>query len=65
LWGGSDGPVVEKYRYLYDPVELEEWLRIVLELSDQTERLHLVFNNCYANYGATNALEMAHLICEA
>jgi uncharacterized protein YecE (DUF72 family) len=62
LWGASDAPVVEKYRYLYDPAELEEWLSVILELSEQTEQLHVVFNNCYANYGATNALEMAGLI---
>ncbi|MDB4878146.1 MAG: hypothetical protein JWM41_4592 [Gemmatimonadetes bacterium] len=62
LWGASDAPVVEKYRYLYDPAELEEWLSVILELSGQTEQLHIVFSNCYANYGATNALEMAELI---
>jgi uncharacterized protein YecE (DUF72 family) len=58
-------PVVEKYRYLYDPAELEDWLTIILELAEQAERLHVVFNNCYANYGATNALEMARLISES
>jgi hypothetical protein len=35
---------------------------VILELGEQAERLHLVFNNCYANYGTTNALEMARLI---
>jgi hypothetical protein len=24
--------------------------------------MHLIFNNCYGNYGTTNALEMASLI---
>jgi uncharacterized protein YecE (DUF72 family) len=64
-WGARDVPVVEKYRYLYDPAELEDWLAIILELAEQSERLHVVFNNCYANYGATNALEMARMISEA
>lgn len=62
LWGAHDTAVVEKYRYLYDTRELEEWLPIILELSEQAERLHVVFNNCYANYGAINAAEMAELI---
>jgi hypothetical protein len=35
---------------------------VVLELAEQAERIHVVFNNCYANYGTTNALEMAGLI---
>jgi uncharacterized protein YecE (DUF72 family) len=64
-WGARGVPVVEKYRYLYDPAELEDWLTIILELAEQAERLHVVFNNCYANYGATNALEMARLISES
>jgi uncharacterized protein YecE (DUF72 family) len=62
LWGAKDAVVVEKYRYLYDARELEEWLALILELAEETERVHVVFNNCYANYGTTNALEMAGLL---
>jgi uncharacterized protein YecE (DUF72 family) len=62
LWGARGAAVVEKYRYLYDATELEEWSEIILELAEQSERLHVVFNNCYANYGVTNAIEMAGLL---
>jgi uncharacterized protein YecE (DUF72 family) len=62
LWGAKDAVVVEKYRYLYDANELEEWLSLILELAEEAERIHVVFNNCYANYGTTNALEMAGLL---
>jgi uncharacterized protein YecE (DUF72 family) len=62
LWGARDAIVTEKYRYLYSRDELEDWLDAVLELCEQTERLHIVFNNCYANYGTTNALEMVDLL---
>jgi uncharacterized protein YecE (DUF72 family) len=62
LWGAREATVLEKYRYLYDEDELEEWLAVILELGEQAERIHVVFNNCYANYGTTNALEMAGLI---
>jgi uncharacterized protein YecE (DUF72 family) len=62
LWGARDAIVVEKYRYLYDRYELEDWLSVILELSEQTEQLHIVFNNCYANYGTTNALEMIDML---
>lgn len=61
-WGARDASVVEKYRYLYDGDELEEWLRVILGLGEQAERIHIVFNNCYANYGTTNAVEMARLL---
>ena len=62
LWGARDAIVSEKYRYLYDRAELEDWLDPILDLCEQTERLHIVFNNCYANYGTTNALEMIDLL---
>jgi uncharacterized protein YecE (DUF72 family) len=62
FWGVRDAPVLEKYRYLYNREELEEWAEVVLELSEQVERLHIVFNNCYANYGTTNALELTDML---
>jgi uncharacterized protein YecE (DUF72 family) len=65
LWGARDAHVVEKYRYLYDREELEDWLAVILELAEHTERLHVVFNNCYANYGTTNASEMAGMLLDA
>lgn len=61
-WGARDATVAEKYRYLYDANELEEWLSLILELAENAERVQIVFNNCYANYGTTNALEMAGLV---
>lgn len=65
LWGARDAHVLEKYRYLYDRDELEDWLDAILDLCEQTERLHVVFNNCYANYGTTNASEMIGLLEKA
>jgi uncharacterized protein YecE (DUF72 family) len=62
LWGAREATVLEKYRYLYDADELAEWLPTILELAEQAERVHVVFNNCYANYGTTNAAELAALI---
>jgi uncharacterized protein YecE (DUF72 family) len=64
LWGAKEATVAEKYRYLYDREELESWLKVILELAEQVERLHVVFNNCYANYGTTNAREIAALLLD-
>jgi uncharacterized protein YecE (DUF72 family) len=63
-WGAREATVLEKYRYLYDASELEEWLTLILELAEEAERVHVIFNNCYANYGTTNALEFAGLLSE-
>jgi uncharacterized protein YecE (DUF72 family) len=65
LWGAREVTVAEKYRYLYDPAELDEWLSLILELSDEAEQVHVVLNNCYANYGTTNALELSTMLSEA
>ena len=61
-WEAKDIKVVERFRYLYDEGELGEWVPRVQELASQSEQVHVLFNNCYANYGATNALMLAELL---
>ena len=62
MWGVREASVAEKYRYFYDQHELEEWLDMIEELAEHAEKVHVVFNNCYANYGVTNALELGALL---
>lgn len=61
-WEAKVPRVSERFRYLYDETQLREWLPMIRAISEQTEEVHLVFNNCYGNYGTTNALEMAGLL---
>lgn len=61
-WEKPGVPTVERFRYLYDRGELEEWAPRVHEASRQAKETHVLFNNCYANYGTTNAVEMALLL---
>jgi uncharacterized protein YecE (DUF72 family) len=56
--------VADKYRYLYDRDELAGWIPHVLDVAEKAEETHVVFNNCYANYGTTNALEMSALLAQ-
>ena len=56
--------VVERFRYLYDRDELAEWAPRLLEASRETREMHVLMNNCYANYGATNARELARLLSD-
>jgi len=62
-WAVRGVPTVEKYRYLYGPAELDAWVSRIIEAAESAERLHVVFNNCYANYGAVNAAEMISRLC--
>jgi uncharacterized protein YecE (DUF72 family) len=57
-WAARGVPAVEKYRYLYSAAELEAWVSRIIEAAEAAEQLHVIFNNCYANYGAVNAAEM-------
>ncbi|MDP8904326.1 MAG: DUF72 domain-containing protein [Chloroflexota bacterium] len=63
-WEARNIPVVERFRYLYDRGELAEWTLRLREAAKQTRNLHVLMNNCYANYGATNARELARLLSD-
>ncbi len=63
-WEATGIPVVERFRYLYSEPELEEWVPRVREAAGQAREVHLLMNNCYANYGTTNAREIASLLTE-
>jgi uncharacterized protein YecE (DUF72 family) len=62
FWEGPVARVSERFRYLYDPEQLADWIPRIMALAGRVEELHLTFNNCYANYGTTNAAEMARLL---
>ena len=65
VWNRRGVSVADKYRYLYDRDELASWVPRVLEVAQNADETHVVFNNCYANYGTTNALEMTAMLASA
>jgi len=64
-WEAQGIPVVERFRYLYSESELAEWVPRVREAAEKARQVHVLMNNCYANYGITNALELAALVRKA
>jgi uncharacterized protein YecE (DUF72 family) len=52
----------ERFRYLYDRDELAEWVPRIRQAALEARDTHVLMNNCYANYGTTNAREMAALL---
>ncbi len=61
-WEASGIPVVERFRYLYSRDELREWLPRIQEAAEDAREMHVLMNNCYANYGSTNARELAAML---
>jgi uncharacterized protein YecE (DUF72 family) len=61
-WEAKGIPVVERFRYLYSRDELGEWVPRIRQAAAQVGDLHILMNNCYANYGTTNAREIAAML---
>ncbi len=61
-WEAKDIPTVERFRYLYSDVELREWVPRIRAAAEDAREMHVLMNNCYANYGSTNARELAAML---
>ncbi|MEO5817261.1 MAG: TIGR03915 family putative DNA repair protein [Gemmatimonadaceae bacterium] len=55
----------ERYRYLYGAHELSEWVPNIIDVAYRTQGVHVVMNNCHANYGTSNADEITEMLVEA
>ena len=55
----------ERYRHLYDSAQLGEWVPHIIDVAQRTQGVHVVMNNCHANYGTANADEISALLVEA
>src|SRR6266446_6252166 len=63
-WEAKNISPAERFRYLYSRDELSEWVPRIRDVASEAKEVHLMFNNCYANYGTTNAREIADLLAE-
>ena len=61
-WEAKGIQTVERFRYLYSPEELGEWASRIREAAEEAREMHVLMNNCYANYGSTNARELAAML---
>ncbi|GBD25966.1 hypothetical protein HRbin30_01293 [bacterium HR30] len=62
-WFGRHERASERFRYLYTNAELQELAERIRGLHD-AETVHVIFNNCYRDYGVRNAQTMAKLLEE-
>jgi uncharacterized protein YecE (DUF72 family) len=77
-WEAGHAIASERQRYLYDREELSEWAQRITDLAGKVRGIplgfsakaeahhgvHVLQNNCHANYAATNADELAELLIE-
>ncbi len=61
-WEAKGITPAERFRYLYDRDELQAWVPRIAKAASEARETHVLMNNCYANYGAVNAREMAKLL---
>ena len=61
-WEAPNVPTVERYRYLYSRRQLEHSMLLIEQAATEATRTIVFFNNCYGNYGSTNAREMIELL---
>jgi uncharacterized protein YecE (DUF72 family) len=54
--------VAERFRYLYTEDELKGWVAPVRSLGQKADRVHVLMNNCYGDYGVRNARQLAELL---
>ena len=61
-WQRKGITAAERFKYLYSDEELAAWEPKVEQLAEQARETHVVFNNCYADYGVRNARQMGELL---
>jgi len=59
-----EGGGKERYNYLYQRDELEEWVPKVQHIQSEAEDVYIFFNNCHAGHAAVNAEEFKALLSE-
>lgn len=52
----------ERFRYLYTEEELKGWVDPIRRLAEQADRVHVLMDNCYGEYGVRNARQLAMLL---
>jgi uncharacterized protein YecE (DUF72 family) len=63
-WEKKDITPAERFRYLYDQDELADWTSKIAAVARESKETHVIYNNCFSNYGTTNAREAARLLEE-
>jgi uncharacterized protein YecE (DUF72 family) len=61
-WEKKNISPAERFRYLYDEDQLADWVPRIQAVAQKAKDTHILMNNCYSNYGTTNAAQIADLL---
>jgi uncharacterized protein YecE (DUF72 family) len=57
-WFAKNIPVYERFHYRYSEQELAEWVPRILELTNKSQLVFIMFNNCFEDDAIVNAKEI-------
>ena len=63
-WEARGITAEERFAYDYSPDELRDWVPRIRALQAETTPVHVLMNNCYADYGVRSARLIADLLTE-
>ena len=63
-WKKRGITAAERFKYLYREDELRGWAPKVQALAESARETHVLFNNCYRDYGVRNARQLGELLGE-
>ena len=61
-WEKKGITAAERFAYDYTDGELKEWTPKIEQLSEKASSVHVLFNNCYSDYGVRNAATLAAML---
>jgi uncharacterized protein YecE (DUF72 family) len=61
-WEKKGISTAEKFKYLYDKKELQEWVPQLRRMPEEAQEVHAIMNNCYADYAVRNAEDLTQLL---
>jgi uncharacterized protein YecE (DUF72 family) len=63
-WERQDISVNEKFNYLYEANELQEWVPRIKRIADATDELFIIFKNKHRDFAVKNAKQMITLLAK-
>jgi uncharacterized protein YecE (DUF72 family) len=61
-WFKQDAGRDERYNYLYTKEELQDWIKRIKDLGNQSSKVYIITNNHYRGQALANALQIKNLI---